>query len=936
MKIDGKDALRLDDEASIAPRAKTGGNVLLVAADAGRLSALERILGFRLEVVEPARYRPELARGRDLVIFHLAAPVAPPESPALYLLPPDAPFLPPVSGRVDRPTIAFPVATHPVARYLNPAALQPRRALTLKESSGWQPLALANGGAVILARAGATPAVDSGIDLLPYLGDRNRPVSILTLNILSWLLHGGGSETAGAGQCVPLGRTESDLEHPGTLPLPTRESQPAKPATRTHPLWPALTLAALLLLGLEGWFHGASGGVAWVLRVLVTSLLVAAWLDPMRAIAGVAPKPLVLVDVSKSVLDAARTHALAAIGVHPADPVIAFASHPLATTAAELGSSARAAGDDETDLESVLLEAADRDGEPVTAFFITDGWQTRGDAKRALDALAKRGLRVYPIAEPQSLGNDVELHSLTLPAESPAGKTARAEVWLRSDNPTTVSGRLLLRQGTKTLVREDVRVPPGDSVITRPILVTGEGLLEFVAEFQPANPAADIDRRNDVAKAWIAVGGGRKILLVGHDARDNRDLESALKQRGFRVTSVARANGDPLPDPGGFAGVILNDVPSGDLPGGYAADLRERVRAGAGLAMVGGPRSFGLGGYQGSPIEEALPVRMKERSREEPRNAVALVIDKSGSMREEHRISFAREAARQLVDHLKDRDRIAVIGFDREPFTVVPLSDVGEVREDFEYRVDRLKPSGGTRLFPALEEARRQLLGEEAKRRHIIVLSDGLSEDAESASGRSNYYDLALALAEQGVTISTIALGRDADTVFMERLASYGRGAFHETADAASLPEIVLGEFEQHGREKTLAEREFRPLPMRDSPVVGALARERSTAGRRCSGSSRRSSSRSPGATSAWPNRRCRSSPPGSTGADVRSRSPRMQTAGGRIAGFAGRSGVACGAISSAGSFRKAAPRQRASQSSIATAPSKSTTAASTKIRRGR
>jgi hypothetical protein len=127
-------------------------------------------------------------------------------------------------------------------------------------------------------------------------------------------------------------------------------------------------------------------------------------------------------------------------------------------------------------------------------------------------------------------------------------------------------------------------------------------------------------------------------------------------------------------------------------------------------------------------------------------------------------------------------------------------------------------------LFPALEEARRQILGEEAKRRHIIVLSDGLSEDAESASGRSHYYDLALALAEQGVTISTIALGRDADTVFLERLASYGRGAFHETADAASLPEIVLGEFEQHGREKTLAEREFQPLPMRDSPIVGGLA----------------------------------------------------------------------------------------------------------------
>jgi hypothetical protein len=82
-----------------------------------------------------------------------------------------------------------------------------------------------------------------------------------------------------------------------------------------------------------------------------------------------------------------------------------------------------------------------------------------------------------------------------------------------------------------------------------------------------------------------------------------------------------------------------------------------------------------------------------------------------------------------------------------------------------------------------------------------------------------------LGLAEQGVTISTVALGRDADTDFLERLASYGRGVFHETAEASSLPEIVLGEFETHGREKTLTERELRPLPTQDSPLVGDIAR---------------------------------------------------------------------------------------------------------------
>lgn len=823
-KIDAKDALPLDDMASISQERQAGGNVLLVAADPRGLSALEKTLGIRLEVVPADRYRPELARGRDLVIFHRSAPAESPEAPTLYVLPPDAPFLPAASTRVDGPAIALPLATHPVARYLNSAALRPRQVLTFQKAAGWEPIALANRGPVMLARSGAAPAVVSGIDLLPYLGERNRPVSILTLNVITWLLHGADTSPVAATRCVPIGRAESNLEETPVLPIPAEPSAAATITPKEHPLWPALTLAALALLALEAWFHDRSGAFAWALRLIVAALLGAAWLEPTRAIAGAAPLPLVLVDVSKSVLDTVRAHALGTLGAAPAAPVTAFAARPVNTTSGEVASVKRAADERETDLEAALLEAANEAPEGGAAFLVSDGWETRGDARRALEPLVRRGIRVYPVAEAEPLGNDVELVSLSLPAESPAGRTARAELWLRNENPRPVPGRLQVRQGAKTLVHEDVQLAPGDAVIARPLIFSGQGLLEFTAEFEPSDPATDVDRGNDRAKAWVAIGGGRKILLVGHEPRDNRNLEAALKQRGFRVTSVSRSGGEPLPSPSEFAAVILNDVPASDLPGGYDSELREQVRGGRGLAMIGGPRSFGLGGYRGSPIEEALPVRMKERAREEPRDAVALVIDKSGSMREESRIIFAREAARQLVEHLKDHDRLAVIGFDREPFTVIPLSDVGEIRDDFEFRINRLKPSGGTRLYPALEEARRELLGEEAKRRHIIVLSDGLSEDAENAAGRRRYYDVGLALAEQGVTISTIALGRDADRDFLERLASFGRGAFHATADASSLPEIVLGEFEQHGREKTLAEREFHPLPSRESPLVGELA----------------------------------------------------------------------------------------------------------------
>jgi Mg-chelatase subunit ChlD len=824
--IDAKDALPFDDEASIRTGLPGERSVLLVASEAGGLDALQKLLGFRLEVVTPAQYRPELARGRDLVVFHLSAPSEPPTVSALYLLPPPTSFLPDAVTKVDAPSIAFPLPTHPIARYLNPTALRPRRLLTLGGLPGWQPLAVANGGAVILERLGSPRTVVSGMNILPYLGERNRPTSILTLNVLSWMLRGAADGGRGGERpCVPIGRAESDLEHPRSLPLPSDGQVAAELRERLHPLWSALTLAALALLALETWFHRGRARVAWALRALTAALIIGAWLDPMRALAGVAPPPLALIDVSKSVLEETRGRAIASLGLSPATPVLAFAGHPVATSADRLASAAAKAEVGTTDIEAALLSAADDSPQGGAVFLVSDGWETHGDARNALEAIRRRGLRVFPVAEPQSLGNDVAITSLSLPAQSASGSAARAEVLLRSDNRDAVRARITVRQGSKVLVREETRIPPGDSAFGRTLLLNGDGLSEFTAELQPVEPATNTDRSNDVAKAWVAIGGGKRVLLLGHERRDNRELEHTLSARGFRVTSIGRAEGEAAPEPSRFAAVVLNDLPLSDLPAGYADQLRESVRSGGALAMVGGPRSFGLGGYRGSAVEEALPVRMKERRREEPANVVALVIDKSGSMREESRILYAREAARQLVDHLKDHDRITVIGFDREAFTIVPLAEVGEIRGQFDERIDRLKPSGGTRLFPALVEARRQLVGQEALRRHVIVLSDGLSEDAQMSAQRRRYYDLALALADEGMTISTIALGREADGGFLERLASFGRGAFHETAEASSLPEIVLGEFETQGREKTLAEREFRPLPAPDSPLVGDIAR---------------------------------------------------------------------------------------------------------------
>ena len=82
---------------------------------------------------------------------------------------------------------------------------------------------------------------------------------------------------------------------------------------------------------------------------------------------------------------------------------------------------------------------------------------------------------------------------------------------------------------------------------------------------------------------------------------------------------------------------------------------------------------------------------------EEKNRAIVLVIDKSGSMREDNRILYAQEAAKAVARQLKDNDLLGVVGFDVDPFVVVPLASVGSIKGSFNSQIDRLKPGGPIR-----------------------------------------------------------------------------------------------------------------------------------------------------------------------------------------------------------------------------------------------
>ena len=243
--------------------------------------------------------------------------------------------------------------------------------------------------------------------------------------------------------------------------------------------------------------------------------------------------------------------------------------------------------------------------------------------------------------------------------------------------------------------------------------------------------------------------------------------------------------------------------------------------------MLGGEESFGPGGYKGSPIEDALPVHLKEPVEEQKTRAILLVIDKSGSMRRDKKLVYAKEAARALATNLMEHDLIGIVGFDVSPFVVVPLGSVDRLRAVIGAQVDRLKAGGRTFLYPAIVEARNQLEKKDASSKHVIILSDG-----ETGGTGSDYIDLVSSMRRNlKIKVSTVAIGDQANVPLLRRIAQYGGGIYHHTYDPSTLPQIVLSEIKEEPIKDPLVGKKhlptlesasgiFRTFPRAEIPLI--------------------------------------------------------------------------------------------------------------------
>jgi len=230
--------------------------------------------------------------------------------------------------------------------------------------------------------------------------------------------------------------------------------------------------------------------------------------------------------------------------------------------------------------------------------------------------------------------------------------------------------------------------------------------------------------------------------------------------------------------------------------------------------MLGGENSYGLGGYYRTPIEEILPVSLDvDKKQDQPSLALALVIDKSGSM-SGSKIELAKSAANASVELLSKEDEIGVITFDGSYHWVVPLQARRDPR-DITETILTIQAGGGTSIYPALEQAYQALSRSRARLKHVILMTDGQSNDGDYAS-------LCSRMAQEKITVSTVAIGTDAAFDLLRNIAEWGAGRFYVSEDAANVPQIFTKETMTVSR-SSLVEEPFRPKVARTASMIRGI-----------------------------------------------------------------------------------------------------------------
>lgn len=155
---------------------------------------------------------------------------------------------------------------------------------------------------------------------------------------------------------------------------------------------------------------------------------------------------------------------------------------------------------------------------------------------------------------------------------------------------------------------------------------------------------------------------------------------------------------------------------------------------------------------------------------------IICILDVSGSMGCDNKLSNLKCAVNFMRDELKDNDRMSVITFERNASRIHGLLKMTAGNKSrTETYINQLSAGGGTRILTGLHEAHQILQSRQTKNpiSSVFLLTDGIDSSDLREKKR-----IAKEMKEMGASLFVYGFGNDHDSQHLKTIADAGEGTF--------------------------------------------------------------------------------------------------------------------------------------------------------------
>lgn len=473
---------------------------------------------------------------------------------------------------------------------------------------------------------------------------------------------------------------------------------------------------------------------------------------------------------------------------------------------------------DATNLASALKLAAASFAEDSAKriVVISDGNENVGDAQTLAHALQNSGIGIDVVPVLLTSRNEVAVEKVHVASEVRQGQATEVRVVVNnyataeSENGGLVTGRLkfsrLVGVAETPLDEQTVTLTPGKNVFTFKDKLDQPGVFTYRADFVPDDVKADVMLQNNSATGLTRIRGrGRVLFIVDAEHPDDFDhLISRLQAQELdiekRLTTQLFTS---LAELQSYDTVVLANVPrTGGADESTLATfsdeqidmlVRNTEQMGCGLVMIGGEDSFGVGGWQNTELEKAMPVDFQiKNAKVQAVGALVLMFHASEMAQGNY---WQKVIGRTAVKAVGPMDYCGAIHWsdfgsgDRwlwnEP---VGLERAVGKKSGWLAKIDRMTPGDMPDFEPAMRKALSGFNRVKASMKMMIVISDG--DPAPPSNTILQQYRRA------GIMITTVGVGthgapQDAQ---LKKIADATGGKYYSVKNPKRLPEIYLRE----------------------------------------------------------------------------------------------------------------------------------------------